>query len=143
MNDTNVDKVVFIMLQPIWFLLQASSLPNNCSLLSRALCVRDRKSKALSQKQERTREILTVLITNHAHTYTIAHFTIKWKAKERGNYGCEHALDILSHKEKKGGRKKSNGRLMEKNIVFPLLSFVHMSIFSIQSYFNTKYLLYS
>jgi hypothetical protein len=40
-------------------------------------------------------------------TYTMAHFTIKWKAKERGNYGREQALDVLSHKEKKRGGKRS------------------------------------
>lgn len=46
----------------------------------------------------------------------MSHFTIKWKAKERGNYGRENALDILSHKEKKRGRKKvewtTNGKIL-------------------------------
>lgn len=42
----------------------------------------------------------------------MSYFTIKWKAKERGNYECENALDILSNraaKKKRGGRRnKSN-----------------------------------
>jgi hypothetical protein len=36
----------------------------------------------------------------------MSHFTIKWKAKERGNYGCENALDILLVKEKKEVKKE-------------------------------------
>lgn len=31
----------------------------------------------------------------------MSHFTIKWKAKERGNYECENALDILSNQARR------------------------------------------
>jgi hypothetical protein len=62
-------------------------------------------------------------------TYTMAHFTIKWKAKERGNYGREQALDVLSHKEKKKRwKKKSNYRLMEKYCISLILVRSHIDI---------------
>jgi hypothetical protein len=45
-NDINVAKVIFIILRPIWLLWRTSPLPNNCSLLSRA--VHKRKREVLS-----------------------------------------------------------------------------------------------
>jgi hypothetical protein len=43
-------------------------------------------------------------------TCAMSHFTIKWKARERGNYGCEKALDILLYTEKKIEVEKKNSR---------------------------------
>jgi hypothetical protein len=43
-DDINVAKVIFIMFRPIWLLRRASLLPNNCSLLSRAVCKRKREA---------------------------------------------------------------------------------------------------
>jgi hypothetical protein len=60
----------------------------------------------------------------------MSHFTIKWKARERGNYGCKKALDILSHKEKNRGRKnQSNWRLMGKYCISLILVRLHVDIF--------------
>lgn len=138
-NDTNIDKVVFIIFQPIWLLSQASSsLTLTTVLSSQEHCMqkRDTTNEALSWRKKRTREMLTVLITSHAHSP--CHISLSsGKRKSRGNYECENALDVHSHlveEEKK--TSKSIRRLMEKKNRLSFFSFVHISIFSIQSSTN-------
>jgi hypothetical protein len=65
------------------------------------------RSLILKQEGKRERERDAYSSYHESCTCAMSHFTIKWKAKERGNYGCENALDILSHKEKKEVEKKN------------------------------------
>ena len=71
----------------------------------------------------------------------MAHFTIKWKVKERSHYECGHALHIPSHKKEKKeknrkekekvGQQQSELLTNEKKIHYKLLILVcsHADIF--------------
>jgi len=95
-NGINVAKVIFIMFRPIWLLRRTSLLPNNCSLLSRAVCVREREKPYLKVRRRSREKYSRSLSWKHTHYGT---FYYQVESKRMGNYRCEHYR--LSSRKKK------------------------------------------
>lgn len=101
-----------------------------------------KKERSLISKQEREREKERDAYSSYHESciYAMSHFTIKWKAKERGNYECENALDMLSNqaKKKKGEVEKEVELATNGNTLY---SFCSRSFTACESFLSNHILI--